>query len=421
MKFTTNKIIYIRIWIIFILFLINFLSIKALIQINSCQDLNIINETYNLTNSLNSNGTCFSISAENITLDCNFKNSITGNYSGVGIQINNYNNIIIKNCKIKNFMDGIYFSGNDYAKIENIISNNNSRYGLFLASNSNKNTFNNITTNNNKEDGTRISLASNNSFNLFLTNNNSYSGLFLIFDSNYNSFIDLEANYNNGSYGGIRITSNSNNNLFSDFFSNYNLEEGITLELSNNNTFINGNLNYNGRGIMFSTSSNYNKLNNLIINNNTFEGVRIFDSHNNTFNKLKILYNNRGFFFDRNSTYNLLNNSEVRFNIQYNLYFFDAFSKYPINNLIYNNILDNSSFIISTNWDNTPNNFIGNYYLDYDGNNNICFNLNKTICDLNPKNKDLNNNNNNLQIKKFPITNIITLYLTTIITILILI
>jgi parallel beta-helix repeat protein len=69
-----------------------------------CAELNLENTAYILQNNIFSNFTCFNITANNVTLDCNgywiIGNKIIGTK---GIYVNGYNNIKIKNCTVSNF------------------------------------------------------------------------------------------------------------------------------------------------------------------------------------------------------------------------------------------------------------------------------------------------------------------------------
>jgi parallel beta-helix repeat protein len=79
----------------------------------NCGTLSTANTIYNMTGNINSNTHCYTISANNITLDCKGY-LINGNYTLaqtgtiIGIRILSVNNTLIKNCFISNFTEGIY-------------------------------------------------------------------------------------------------------------------------------------------------------------------------------------------------------------------------------------------------------------------------------------------------------------------------
>jgi hypothetical protein len=104
--------------------------------INSCQTLSNANQTYILNASIaNRVGTCFTINANGITLDCaNFEIDGDGTGTDYGIYIYNstlgVNDTTIKNCFIKEFYYGIYVRGatskwNINTSLYNITSYNN--------------------------------------------------------------------------------------------------------------------------------------------------------------------------------------------------------------------------------------------------------------------------------------------------------
>ncbi|HEV8289925.1 MAG TPA: right-handed parallel beta-helix repeat-containing protein [Candidatus Norongarragalinales archaeon] len=80
---------------------------SALTFISSCQTLSTPGETYQLTTSVTSTGTCMNIAATGITLDC-VGFTMTGNqaFGGVGANINAPNGIV-QNCNIANFREGV--------------------------------------------------------------------------------------------------------------------------------------------------------------------------------------------------------------------------------------------------------------------------------------------------------------------------
>ncbi|MCP3684817.1 MAG: hypothetical protein GY861_19285, partial [bacterium] len=96
-------------------------------DIGSCQDLSIADTTYRLTQDVNSTGTCFNISASNVTLDCqgyliNYSRSSSG--YAVVVFGDEYDYTTIKNCRMdegsaQDFSDAISVKSGDYSLIEN--------------------------------------------------------------------------------------------------------------------------------------------------------------------------------------------------------------------------------------------------------------------------------------------------------------
>jgi len=165
---------------------------------SSCQELSTPNSVYTLENNVSSTGTCFTITAENVTLDCdgymiNF--SISGSSSQYGVY-SNQNYTKIQNCILEEGnasgfgTEGILFAGVNFGEL---INNNVSIYseasdGIFLSSSS----YNNLTSNT----GTSTSIMSwgialySSSYNNLTSNtgtSNSEEGIILYSSSNYNT------------------------------------------------------------------------------------------------------------------------------------------------------------------------------------------------------------------------------------------
>ena len=126
----------------FSIFLISFAS--ASINISQCGILSSAGETYVLNTSFTNTtaGTCINITADNITLDCQ-------NYNITGCRVSNLlddetislyaifsnsSNIIIKNCNITRFINGIFMNTTN-----NIIFNNNISFLYGYAGSANQN------------------------------------------------------------------------------------------------------------------------------------------------------------------------------------------------------------------------------------------------------------------------------------------
>ena len=117
--------------------------------ITGCRQLIKEGGTYILQNDISSSS-CFTFSANNITLDCN-SHTITGLGGGTGIKVQERNNITIKNCIVNNFSDGIFLMVSSYDNItNNTVSLNNN--GIFtLGSSDNKITNNTFCSNIDKD------------------------------------------------------------------------------------------------------------------------------------------------------------------------------------------------------------------------------------------------------------------------------
>jgi hypothetical protein len=81
-----------------------YIDTGELIQsVDDCGDLNTTNAVYTLTQNVTSEGTCFNVLANNVTLDCggHMINYSTGGVLGYGVNVSGYNHPTIRNCVIK--------------------------------------------------------------------------------------------------------------------------------------------------------------------------------------------------------------------------------------------------------------------------------------------------------------------------------
>ena len=99
-------------FLLFGLIFITLFSAKAfaLINVTACQALNSSGETYNLMNNITAGGDCFTITASNVTLDCQ-SHQIYGLSSVSAGAFVGASNFTIRNCIINNYGDGINFVG----------------------------------------------------------------------------------------------------------------------------------------------------------------------------------------------------------------------------------------------------------------------------------------------------------------------
>ncbi len=138
--------------------------------IGGCGTLSIANYTHYLNQSIDVNGTCFNITANNITLNLNGFN-ITGNATGEGINVTDYNDTKILNGLIYNFSNGILLNNSQNSNITNITLRDNNR-GLYIDS-SPSNIFSDITINTSGQNGVYLigTASSNNNFTEVIAEN----------------------------------------------------------------------------------------------------------------------------------------------------------------------------------------------------------------------------------------------------------
>jgi len=369
-------------------------------SVTECVGLNTPNTIYTLTQDVNSIGTCFTITAENITLDCQgYKiNYSSGGIEGYGIYSNTFNTTV-KNCIIT---DGLGNTSNSYAiyfaSASNGIINNNTittsgiagfgirldaavynvilsntitttndhSRGIYLSASSSFNGIsdNTITTSGIAGFGIRLDAAV---YNVILSNTitttNDYScGIYLSASSTNilsNNIITTSGNIDGTSHGIYLETSSESNIVNSNTITTLGRDAyGIALylnsdlnNLSNNNITTSG---YNNFGIFLSSSSDDNVLSNIITTSDSVaDGIRLVESSTNILsnNNITTSGNADGIsliqYWEEVLGYNIVSGNIVT-----------VFSGYSIkiygsnNNLIYNNLLNSSQVSIGSSINN---------------------------------------------------------------------
>ena len=193
------------------------------IAIDSCGTLDQNDTTYILTANVSSSTTCFTIAANNVTLDCNGYNITFGqyyNYYSYGVTITNYNYTTVQNCGIFHNAYAYYQSGIKLASSNNNQFTNNRisvsgsyySYGLQIDSSSN-----NVITGNNifiyHSYGISLSTSDNNTLtdNTVSLSTSAYYGFYTYYSFNNiytdNRVIGTGSNFNRGFY--FVLASNS--------------------------------------------------------------------------------------------------------------------------------------------------------------------------------------------------------------------
>ena len=249
------KIIYLLTFFVFSIMMISFASA---IEITTCQTLNIAGATYTLQNDIVTTGTCFTITADNITLDGNGF-TIDGDDSGIDRGVYSYSKryLVIKNFKnITDFYYGIEFNSADSSIIMNNTISSASRYGLYLWNGANYNIVMNNTINLNYMYGLVIrgvgNKITNNIIvantigvvffipsldNQLLNNKITNSSSSTISDSSGHRYINYLI-YNN-SFGEIRWIDTSSGGFLKDMDLIGNIDLGTNLDIGNNTAYLN--------------------------------------------------------------------------------------------------------------------------------------------------------------------------------------
>jgi len=295
------------------------LNYKAIddVEIGGCGTLDAENETYTLNQSVSSSGTCFTITAKNVTLDCDnynitFSTDGTDNEYGI-VTDQNYTKVL--NCNVydgnqtteNNNRYGVYFNGANFGNISNTISNVTNHKSIYLYSSSNNTLTNNIGTSG-TYGGIRLDSSSNNTLTNNIGTSGTDGGIYLYSSSNNTLTNNIGTS---GTYGGIRLYSSSNNTLTNNTGTS-GTYGGIYLHSSSNYNTLTNNIGTSGTdgGIYLHSSSNYNTLTNNTGTSGTYGGIRLYSSSNNTLtNNTGTSGTYGGIRLDSSSNYNTITDS----------------------------------------------------------------------------------------------------------------
>ncbi len=357
--------------ILSLLFLLILIAAPHALTIGACQNLSAAGTTYTLNQSINSSGTCFNITAANVTLDC-AGHSLTGTgTSNAYGAYSNQTNTTIKNCIFSSQDAGILFNGSSMGAITNCSAYNSSTAGFYLLSGSNNTLFSNYAETPGAY-GYYLSASSNNT--LFhnnastcqsgyflegstgnnLTSNNAYDspnyGYFFTMSSDSNSVTN---NTDTRGYYGFALSDSQFNNLSSNYALN-STTAGFYLDDSAFNTLTGNSANNSALYGFYGTLSSHNLFFRNAANAPVGYGYLLeTDSSNNILSGNNVSDSgDSGFAIDSGSNNTLFNNTA------YNAsgFGFQVFSS-DSNNLSYNNAslctsgiyLQNSQFCHLTN------------------------------------------------------------------------
>ncbi len=277
------------------------------ITINSCSYLDQPNNVYILNNSIynSSSAACIYITHSNITLDC-AGNTINGNSSAeYGILVYNsthqLSNITIKNCRINNWNNNIYFTKVNNVYVDNCSSTKGER-GLFADMTYNSYINNSFFSTN--TEGLFLRSAQNNIIENTISFNNTQDGI-VLYNADKNTIINTKSYAN---HNGLSLSLSSGNTLTnSGFFNNTAYDVDVVIGSRNdcNNLLINVN-GTNNRPLLLLNSTSYITKKNLseliicgadatisdiFIDNYPFynNGILLISSNNSLLNKSTIL------------------------------------------------------------------------------------------------------------------------------------
>jgi len=278
------------------------LGIQA--NVDSCGTLSTVEETYILTQNVNSNGTCFTINASSMTLDCA---GYIINYSTAGILgygVNNtggYDNVTIRNCNIyegnatTSSKYAIYFNNVENGTIENsnITTIGENGYGIyFLNSLQCDVNLSNIITYGDGAKGVHEYLSSSSSFayNNITAYGNSLIAFHLQQSHNSTSLLNKITTNGTGSYA-VTIAGSNWTTFDSNVINTYgNAAVGIALsEYSGspaaNNVLVNNNIsvNYSGAGNWEIRDDSSSSDVNYLVYNNSYGEIKWIDNGTGSF------------------------------------------------------------------------------------------------------------------------------------------
>ena len=237
----------------------------------------IANDTV-LLRDLKGNGTCFTIIADHVTLDC-AGHMLTGNGTGQGIITNHTNNITIKNCIVRNFTNGIYLNASNDSLVQENSAYNHSNTGFYLISSSRNDVINNTAYNSTY--GILLNLSSNNTLTGNLVYNSQDFGFYLQDNSCYNYLFNNTAR--NTSDTGFHLALNSSYNTIRNNSAHDTQNRGFHVDNCTGNILASNNAYDNVRnGFDIHTGSSSNSLFNNTAYNNGFFGFLIYQTDNNT-------------------------------------------------------------------------------------------------------------------------------------------
>nr|HPN30854.1 right-handed parallel beta-helix repeat-containing protein [bacterium] len=228
--------------------------------------------------------------------------STTSNLYGIYASLKN--NLIIKNLRVFDCYNGIYFNNVDSSIIDNVTVSwcgLSSRAGIRLSSGSDSNTISNCYIYKNYYGMYLYSSGSQNLITNCFASYNTSDGFHLNFGSCTNTFINNRSSNNSGA--GFMVYNNSHNNKIDSNYISNNSGGGVSIQMTGANPFPTGNsacgntiINNSSYGIILVSAVSANITNNLISGNTNY-GVYISNLTNSYFGLNQVSGNtNWGFY-----------------------------------------------------------------------------------------------------------------------------
>lgn len=288
------------------------ITVSAVVNQSACGTLGTPNTVYVLNSSVVTTGTCFTITAANVTLDGNGYNITYGNSTSsstfFGVY-SNRNDTTIRNVSVSVgtatstyewLRMAVYFFNNSNGRIENVDASAlvtwKQQSGIHLNLSSN-NTLSNIIANSNVY-GIQLRNASGNQLSGIVANSSAQSGVYLERNSSNNRLTNITVNSN---LDGMFVRTSSDNNIITGIVANSNRRTGVWLS-----------------GAYGGTCSN-NTLNGVTASSNVNDGVSVGSCVNCTLANITAEANSEGIglLWDSNCTLsnNNMSNNRVNFGI----------------------------------------------------------------------------------------------------------
>ncbi len=324
------------------------------VVIGAASSCGVVNSNFILLNDISLNGTCFTINASDIEIDC-AGYTIRGKRSGYGMLMNQLSGVKIKNCIISNFSSGIYFNYSTAGVVDNNTLINNLKDGIGVLYSPSCN----VTNNNIQYNGNYGIEIYNSSYARVINNN--------ILSSGWDGLL-VSGTISGGSHS-VEVKQNtilnSTWNGFTLQRSNYSVIENNIIKYGAQFTYhtnISHNVvdNNSGDGLYARNGNGYITFLNNTFNNNDGYGLylRITANHNLVDNFAN--YNGYDGFYLRENNYTSLINNTAKYN-GWNGGWYDGFYLYKgYHNNLTANIAENNDYYGFYIWSGHNNTLVNN-------------------------------------------------------------